>query len=189
MNPENELNKRFGEGVRAARVASNMTQDAIADAMQERGFSFHQATIYKIENGHRKTPITEALALADILGHSVEELAAGGSRIAASPLDEANRRLTKASAQISAATREQTEALLEIAIAADTHSDDLNQRDLRWLQRGLRDWTPAWMGAEGYLYLDAYIVRENVPTGEWVSSLLDMFHADFVQLQESRVDG
>jgi transcriptional regulator with XRE-family HTH domain len=45
-----------------------MTQEDLAARMSERGFPFHQATIYKIEGGTRKVSIAEATALASIVG-------------------------------------------------------------------------------------------------------------------------
>lgn len=44
--------------------------------MAERGFDFHQATVYKIEAGSRRVPIEEAVALADIVAMPLTALVA-----------------------------------------------------------------------------------------------------------------
>jgi hypothetical protein len=44
--------------------------------MRERAFEFHQATIYKIENGKRKVSIAEGLALSELVRVPLETLVA-----------------------------------------------------------------------------------------------------------------
>lgn len=58
----------LGEKVRALREAAELTQAEVAQLMQEEGFSWYQATVYKIEAGRRKLPGSEVRALANALG-------------------------------------------------------------------------------------------------------------------------
>ncbi len=51
-----------------------MTQDELAHRMIARGHSFHGVTVHKIETGARRVTIGEAIALADVLGTSLDEL-------------------------------------------------------------------------------------------------------------------
>lgn len=63
----------FGASFRIARQRT-LSQEQVAEAMQVRGFDFHQATVYKIENGKRKVTVGEALALSDIVNVPLEVL-------------------------------------------------------------------------------------------------------------------
>lgn len=66
----------FGSAVRNARESAAMTQVQLADAMRERGFDFHQQTVYKIEAGRRKVTVGEALAIAELVAVPLDILAA-----------------------------------------------------------------------------------------------------------------
>lgn len=43
-----------------------MSQEQVAGAMAARGYSWHQATVYKVENGGRQIQLSEADALAQV---------------------------------------------------------------------------------------------------------------------------
>lgn len=73
-----DLDKQFAEGVKRARLQAKMTQEQLTQAMVDRGFGFYQATMYKVESGARRVTVGEAIALAQILGTSVESLAGTG---------------------------------------------------------------------------------------------------------------
>ena len=53
--------------IHAIRI-SNMTQQGIADAMANRGYPWHQSTIWKLLRGQRVLGFNEAIDLADIIG-------------------------------------------------------------------------------------------------------------------------
>ncbi|MGV3733489.1 MAG: helix-turn-helix domain-containing protein [Microcella sp.] len=72
--------ERFAEGLKLARESMGMTQEALALRMRERGFKFHQATIYKIESGFRRVTVGEAAALSRALSVSLPFLISGSDR-------------------------------------------------------------------------------------------------------------
>lgn len=61
------IDERVGVNLRAYREAAGLSQEELAQRMVERGFGFSQATVWKIESGHRPIKISEAVALADAL--------------------------------------------------------------------------------------------------------------------------
>lgn len=69
-DPDGVLARR----VRALRETSDLTQREIADKMTAAGYRMHQTTIAKIESGERPVYVGEAVALAGILGVSLEQL-------------------------------------------------------------------------------------------------------------------
>lgn len=69
----NEQDKKIGKTIQTLR--GDMSQDALAQRMRERGFKWSQATVWSVENGDRPLRLTEAMALADIFGLSgIDEL-------------------------------------------------------------------------------------------------------------------
>ena len=67
----------FAQCLRVAREAARLTQQQVAEAMSGRGYPMRQNTISKIEAGDRLVWLGEAVALAEIVGVSLAELAAG----------------------------------------------------------------------------------------------------------------
>jgi transcriptional regulator with XRE-family HTH domain len=59
-----------GPRVRQARVASGLTQSALAARLEVRGIRIDRAGVAKIEGRFRQVSDTELLALADALGVS-----------------------------------------------------------------------------------------------------------------------
>ncbi len=57
----------FRRGIRTWRELHGWSQTELAERMQDRGFPFHQATVYKLEDGRRPTRLAEAVALAEVL--------------------------------------------------------------------------------------------------------------------------
>jgi len=57
----------FRRGVRTWRELHGWSQTELAERMQDRGHSWHQATVYKLEDGRRPTRLAEAVALAEVL--------------------------------------------------------------------------------------------------------------------------
>lgn len=57
----------FGGSLKQWRELRDLTQEAVTAKMVERGFDFHQSTLYKIESGKRRVLLGEGIALAEIL--------------------------------------------------------------------------------------------------------------------------
>lgn len=70
-----EWDEHFAANLRSTREAMGITQAELAERMRDRGFGFHQATIYKIEKGERKVSIGEAMAIAGLFDIDVTDLA------------------------------------------------------------------------------------------------------------------
>lgn len=67
--------QRFGTRVRTLRKNLEKSQQDIAEALAARhGLNLHQTAVAKIEAGTRPVKLTEALAIADVLGVHVDEL-------------------------------------------------------------------------------------------------------------------
>jgi transcriptional regulator with XRE-family HTH domain len=58
----------FGDNVRQNRERKGMSQGDLARKMTERGWPWHQSTVYKTEHGSRRTEAFELHDLAEILG-------------------------------------------------------------------------------------------------------------------------
>lgn len=70
--------QNFARNFKRLREDMGLTQEQVVDSMAHFGFTFHQATIYKIEKGERKIGLGEAMALALSLDTTVEVLAEDG---------------------------------------------------------------------------------------------------------------
>lgn len=68
----------FATNLKAMRTASKMTQAQLAQKMTARGFRWHAATVYKVENKERQIQLGEALAIAEIFDTAIGSLAQGG---------------------------------------------------------------------------------------------------------------
>ena len=62
-----DIDRNIAANVRAYREARGISQEDLAQQMADRGFGFSQATIWKIESGHRPVRAGELMALADSL--------------------------------------------------------------------------------------------------------------------------
>ena len=60
----------IGEAVRRARARRDMSQTALAKAMQDQGVRWHQQTVVKVETGARDLRAVELIALCSILAAS-----------------------------------------------------------------------------------------------------------------------
>jgi transcriptional regulator with XRE-family HTH domain len=78
-----EVPKLFASRLRAARQVAGLSQDALAKAMNERGFSWRQTTVAKTEAAVRPVLFAEAIALAAIFRMRVESFVSP-----VTPLDE-----------------------------------------------------------------------------------------------------
>jgi transcriptional regulator with XRE-family HTH domain len=66
---------RTGVRLRELRHAQRYSQEVLAVAMTQRGFSWHQVTVHRIEAGMRPMRFDEARSLAEIFGVTLESLA------------------------------------------------------------------------------------------------------------------
>lgn len=62
----------FAGSVRRRREDKGWTQTDLAREMKKQGFSFHQQTIQRIEDGKRPVRLDEAYALAELLGSKID---------------------------------------------------------------------------------------------------------------------
>lgn len=78
-NPANlieELDRAIGTNLKAARESSGLSQAELAQKAQMAGITnFHQTTVARIEAGTRALRASEGVALARVLGTSLESLA------------------------------------------------------------------------------------------------------------------
>jgi transcriptional regulator with XRE-family HTH domain len=64
---------RFAEWLKAARTEAGMSQQKVADALRAQGFTvFRQSAIAKIEGGNRPVLLTEAVAMAELFGTTLD---------------------------------------------------------------------------------------------------------------------
>jgi transcriptional regulator with XRE-family HTH domain len=68
------IESAFAASLKSLRDAKSMTQADLAEKMSMRGFKWHPATVYKIENGERQVQLAEAVEVARILDISIEEM-------------------------------------------------------------------------------------------------------------------
>jgi transcriptional regulator with XRE-family HTH domain len=70
---------RFAANLRILRERRRMSQEKLAQEMLARGWPWRQQTVTKIENGQRMVRFGEAIALASILGESLDHFTRPGS--------------------------------------------------------------------------------------------------------------
>ena len=73
--------KNFRQSMKVARRQAGMTQTDLANAMNERGHTFRQQTIQKIESGDRSLQFDEAAEIAEVIGVPLERLAKNSSAL------------------------------------------------------------------------------------------------------------
>lgn len=73
------VDEAFGANLRYYREASGWSQVELAQRMRDRGFPFHQATIYKLEDSKRQPKLNEAVALSEVLEVPLEHLISDAS--------------------------------------------------------------------------------------------------------------
>jgi transcriptional regulator with XRE-family HTH domain len=66
--------EKLAGNLRALRDGAGMSQGALAAAMAERGWPWHQSTVNRIEAGRQPVKFAEAVDLAAILGTSLDRL-------------------------------------------------------------------------------------------------------------------
>lgn len=106
--------------LREHREARALSQDDLAQRMNERGFSFSQSTIWKIEQGKRPVKISELVALADALDtfNWTTLLFSPGQARHHRDVELAHRGAGAAYAALKLAAAQFIEAQFEVAVAA-----------------------------------------------------------------------
>lgn len=69
---------RFSEALKALRKERRWSQGELEKRLAAKGIQLHATTIAKIEKGERPVNITEAAAIADLFGRSMDELSGRG---------------------------------------------------------------------------------------------------------------
>jgi transcriptional regulator with XRE-family HTH domain len=72
--PREKTAETLGANVRYLREHASISQAELARRMAERGWSWHQATVYRVETGKQPVRFDEALDLADLLGVTLDRL-------------------------------------------------------------------------------------------------------------------
>lgn len=126
----------------------------------------------------RRVSVAEAIALSEIVGHSVETLASGGQAIDKDTLQREYTNLNEARERLDAAIFSYTDAMLEVVRAADS-ADITTTRDEQWLgDTGLPEQTPHRLAKDSLHYLSAKVQREQVPQSHYVQLLLNLLEQD-----------
>jgi len=111
-----DFNERVGANVQRFRKAAGLSQADLAHALSQRGASFQQQTVLKVEKGSRPLKLDEAVLIADILKMPVFDLLI--MRNDAGELVEAAIELNKAN-----------EALRRLQVRREELMDELKQLD------------------------------------------------------------
>lgn len=72
--PREKTAEILGANVRYLREHASISQVELARRMTERGWSWHQSTVYRVETGKQPVRFDEALDLADLLGVTLDRL-------------------------------------------------------------------------------------------------------------------
>lgn len=75
--PLDNAERRFADVMRQARERRGWAQGRVVEAMTERGWPWHQSTVYRVEAGRQAVRLGEALALAAILGIDMDAFESG----------------------------------------------------------------------------------------------------------------
>ena len=81
VHTSDDADSRLGMNVRTLREQKGMPQAALARAMTQQGWQWHQSTVARIESGRQPLRLAEASALAQILGETVDRLTWTGPEI------------------------------------------------------------------------------------------------------------
>ncbi|MGC5078145.1 helix-turn-helix transcriptional regulator [Agrococcus sp. DT81.2] len=126
-----EMDAQIGRNL--ARLRGELSQQDLAGRMRERGWKWSQATVWSIEKGERPLRLAEARAVADIVLKPLDLLlwTDGASEIMAR-----QQAVKRASDEVTEAMDRLAHAQMELAIAADAHSEEMSDR---WKDI-VRDW-------------------------------------------------
>ncbi len=115
----------FSRGVRTWRELHGWSQTELAQRMQERGHPFHQATVYKLEDGRRPTRLAEAVALAEVLEVPLTHLIGPDApeRVARFEVARAAQRAKEAQREVEQWQAELDQALKERDAASERYNE------------------------------------------------------------------
>jgi transcriptional regulator with XRE-family HTH domain len=104
LRDSTDFNQRVGSNVQKFRKAAGLSQADLAHALSQRGASFQQQTVLKVEKGSRPLKLDEAVLIADILKMPMFDLLimradAGELVEAALELNKANEALRRLQAR------------------------------------------------------------------------------------------
>jgi transcriptional regulator with XRE-family HTH domain len=77
--PRESANERLGAAVRTLREQKGISQAELARLMTERGWPWHQSTVYRVESGRQTVGFSEALDLAGVLRTSLDRFTWGSA--------------------------------------------------------------------------------------------------------------
>jgi transcriptional regulator with XRE-family HTH domain len=158
--------ERFGANVRALREEKGMSQSALAAAMTERGYAWHQQTVGRVEAGRQSVRFGEIEQLAEILKTSVDRfrwtqpeasatlyIYSAGTRVVRSAEDVANA-VERLLGDIGAAERTLTmTADTPYPRAQEARRDTVTRVEAYTLDyavgEGVRRYEERWAGEEG----------------------------------------
>lgn len=72
----------FAVNLKALRNDRGMTQSELARHMADKGFKWHQATVFKLENGERQIQLGELREISKLFNVALDRLVEGTDRIA-----------------------------------------------------------------------------------------------------------
>jgi transcriptional regulator with XRE-family HTH domain len=99
--------EKLAVNLRALRDGAGLSQGALAAAMTERGWPWHQSTVYRVESGRQGVKFAEAVDLAGILGTSLDRLTWSSAEAAQAEFVRAAGAAVRLSAEtVSAAVRD-----------------------------------------------------------------------------------
>lgn len=126
----------IGQAVSVLR--DDQTQQAVADAMRQRGWKWSQATVWSVEKGERPLRLAEADDLAAVLGASTVTSLLSGPQAA-----ELEQELGRMARAYEAAVMAITHLLDERERLADkwaSYSKASQTEPRSWVARGVKDW-------------------------------------------------
>lgn len=174
------IDRSFGPRFLAARKEKGVSQEAVAEALTQRGIRLHVTAIGKIERGERRVSVGEASALASVLGYTLDSLIGGGGDLVThyALLDYARTVLQRQS-------HDYLTAMLNVAITADNLGDQLRPEDRQWLRNEMPRQTPARTG-DTQVFAEARLSRDGIAEpGEYLALLMDAIKRDADALRES----
>jgi transcriptional regulator with XRE-family HTH domain len=151
-----DFNQRVGANVQRLRKAAGIAQADLARLLTERGLSFQQPTILKVEKGTRPLKFEEACAIADILEVGLASLAqyVDNEKVgeALAQIERSNlliRRWENGIEEIHAQARQKEEAAREVLerMAAVKREAEQQLRDAGGFQDDEGRW---WWHADGW---------------------------------------
>jgi transcriptional regulator with XRE-family HTH domain len=140
--PREKTAEILGANVRYLREHASISQVELARRMTERGWPWHQSTVYRVETGKQPVRFDEALDLADLLGVTLDRLTwaigeAAEEEVARHAIDGLRERMQQAAMAITWLRIAQSAAKSRAAIASNSDyphirelADDI-QRDLQ----------------------------------------------------------